>query len=141
LISFVSPAPAGQPGIWYLVVAAAHLRSLYGRQHRLLSVQLAQRSLEPLGRCVSLIINLTQTMTTAQVLFEQYKVLPPRIQHELKQLIQEEMIEEPVPLREQIRKGVSEIKLIKYTVIEVLWCFSFCHSEVRGILNAPVCKR
>jgi hypothetical protein len=29
-------------------------------------------------------------MTTAQVLYEQYKVLPPRIQRELKQMIVEE---------------------------------------------------
>jgi hypothetical protein len=51
-------------------------------------------------------------MSTAQVLFEQYKVLPPRIRHELKELINEDE-EEKVPLREQIRQGMKEIRLIK----------------------------
>lgn len=52
-------------------------------------------------------------MTTAQVLFEQYKVLPPRIRHELKELINEDDEDEKVPLREQIRQGMKEIRLIK----------------------------
>jgi hypothetical protein len=52
-------------------------------------------------------------MTTAQVLFEQYKVLPPRIRHELKELINEGDEDEKVPLREQIRQGMKEIRLIK----------------------------
>ena len=51
-------------------------------------------------------------MSTAQILFEQYKVLPSRIQRELKTLINEEG-EEHVPLREQIRQGMQEIRLIK----------------------------
>lgn len=42
-------------------------------------------------------------MTTAQVLFEQYKVLPSRIRHELKELINDDDDDERVPLREQIR--------------------------------------
>lgn len=52
-------------------------------------------------------------MTTAQVLFEQYKVLPPRIRHELKELINDDDDDEKVPLREQIRQGMKEIRLIK----------------------------
>lgn len=52
-------------------------------------------------------------MTTAQVLFEQYKVLPPRIRHELKELINEDEEDEKVPLLEQIRQGMKEVRLIK----------------------------
>ena len=52
-------------------------------------------------------------MSTAQILFEQYKVLPPRIKRELKTLINQEAEEEKVPLREQIRQGMKEIRLIK----------------------------
>ena len=52
-------------------------------------------------------------MSTAQILFEQYKVLPPRIKRELKTLINQEAEEEKVPLREQIRQGMKEIRLVK----------------------------
>ncbi len=52
-------------------------------------------------------------MRTAQILFEQYKVLPPRIRRELKALIDEDEREEKVPLIEQIREGMQEIRLIK----------------------------
>ena len=52
-------------------------------------------------------------MSTAQILFEQYKVLPPHIKRELKTLINQEAEEEKVPLREQIRQGMKEIRLIK----------------------------
>jgi hypothetical protein len=40
-------------------------------------------------------------------------VLPPRIKRELKTLINQEAEEEKVPLREQIRQGMKEIRLIK----------------------------
>lgn len=52
-------------------------------------------------------------MNTAQILFEQYKVLPPRVRRELKELINQEEDEEKVPLREQIREGLKEIRLIQ----------------------------
>ena len=52
-------------------------------------------------------------MSTAHVLFEQYKVLPSRIQRELKTLINQDKDEEPIPLREQIRQGLWEVRLIK----------------------------
>ncbi|HEY0110830.1 MAG TPA: hypothetical protein VGB67_14420 [Fibrella sp.] len=52
-------------------------------------------------------------MSTAQILFEQYKVLPPHIKRELKTLINQEAEEEKVPLREQIRHGMKEIRLVK----------------------------
>ncbi len=51
-------------------------------------------------------------MSTAQILFEQYKVLPPRIKRELKTLINQEEADEHVPLREQIRQGMKEVRLI-----------------------------
>lgn len=38
-------------------------------------------------------------MKTAQILFEQYKVLPPRVRRELKELINQEEDEEKMPLR------------------------------------------
>ena len=57
-------------------------------------------------------------MSTAQILFEQYKVLPPRIQRELKTLINQEEADEHVPLREQIRQGMKEIRLIKEGKLE-----------------------
>jgi hypothetical protein len=53
------------------------------------------------------------TMRTAQILFEQYKVLPPRVRRELKELIDEDEADEKVPLIEQIREGMNEIRLIK----------------------------
>jgi hypothetical protein len=52
-------------------------------------------------------------MSTAQILFEQYKVLPPRIQREMKTLIDQEAAGEKVPLREQIREGMREVRLVK----------------------------
>lgn len=52
-------------------------------------------------------------MSTAQILYEQYKVLPPRLQRELKKLINEDDEEEKVPLLDQIREGMKEIRLIK----------------------------
>ena len=52
-------------------------------------------------------------MSTAHILFEQYKVLPSRIQRELKTLINQDKDDEPIPLREQIRQGLREVRLIK----------------------------
>lgn len=52
-------------------------------------------------------------MSTAQILYEQFKVLPPRIQRELKMLIVQKEEDEKVPLVEQIREGMKEIRLIK----------------------------
>jgi hypothetical protein len=52
-------------------------------------------------------------MSTAQILFEQYKVLPPRIRRELKELIDEEEVDKKTPLLEQIREGMQEIRLIR----------------------------
>lgn len=51
-------------------------------------------------------------MSTAQILFKQYQALPPRIRRELKELIDEEE-EDNVPVIEQIREGMKEIKLIR----------------------------
>lgn len=52
-------------------------------------------------------------MNTVQILFEQYKVLPPRVRRELKELINQKEEEEKVPLREQIREGLKEVRLIQ----------------------------
>lgn len=52
-------------------------------------------------------------MSTVQILFEQYKVLPPRLQQQLKTLINQEVDEEKVPLIEQIREGLKEVRLVK----------------------------
>lgn len=52
-------------------------------------------------------------MTTAQILFEQYKVLPSRVKRELKEMIIQEEAEDVVPLKDQIKEGLKEIKLIK----------------------------
>ncbi len=51
-------------------------------------------------------------MSTAQVLYQQYKVLPKGIQKELKTLIISED-EEKTPLIEQIAQGLREVKLIR----------------------------
>ena len=61
---------------------------------------------------VSLVKQVPLTMNTVQILFEQYKVLPPRVRRELKELINQEE-EERVPLREQIREGLKEIRLVR----------------------------
>jgi len=52
-------------------------------------------------------------MSTVQILFEQYKVLPLRLQRQLKTLINQEADEEKVPLIEQIREGLTEVRLVK----------------------------
>jgi len=48
----------------------------------------------------------------AQIIHEQYKVLPKKVQNELKSLINSENDEEYVRLIEQITKGLREVKLI-----------------------------
>jgi peptide subunit release factor 1 (eRF1) len=52
-------------------------------------------------------------MSTAQIIYEQYKVLPKKLQNELKSLINSENEEETVPLIEQVAKGLREVKLIR----------------------------
>jgi hypothetical protein len=52
-------------------------------------------------------------MSTAQIIYEQYKVLPKKLQNELKSLIISENVEETVPLIEQVAKGLREVKLIR----------------------------
>ncbi len=52
-------------------------------------------------------------MSRAQILFEQYKVLPPRIRRELKELIDKDQAEDKIPVIEQIRAGMREARLIK----------------------------
>lgn len=52
-------------------------------------------------------------MSTAQILYEQYKVLPKKIQKELKELIikdEEEMVEISLPA---FKAAVREVKLLK----------------------------
>nr|WP_299417548.1 hypothetical protein [uncultured Emticicia sp.] len=48
----------------------------------------------------------------AQIIHEQYKILPKKVQNELKSLINSENDEENVRLIEQITKGLREVKLI-----------------------------
>lgn len=54
-------------------------------------------------------------MTTAQIIYEQYKVLPKRVRQELKSLIisEEEEAETPFSLLEDIEQGLKEVKLIQ----------------------------
>ena len=52
-------------------------------------------------------------MSTAQIIYEQYKVLPKRVQKELKALIISENEEESQPLIAQIEQGLKEVKLIR----------------------------
>jgi hypothetical protein len=49
----------------------------------------------------------------AQIIHEQYKILPKKVQNELKSLINSENDEENVRLIEQITKGLREVKLIR----------------------------
>lgn len=50
-------------------------------------------------------------MSTAQIIYEQYKVLPKRVRQELKALIISEG--ENQPLLDQIEQGLKEVKLIQ----------------------------
>ena len=52
-------------------------------------------------------------MSTAQIIYEQYKVLPKRIRQELKSLIISEEEEKPISLMEEIEQGLKEVKLIR----------------------------
>ncbi len=53
-------------------------------------------------------------MTTAQIIYEQYKVLPKRIRQELKALINsEDEAETTFSLLEDIEQGLSEVTLIR----------------------------
>jgi hypothetical protein len=52
-------------------------------------------------------------MSTAQIIYEQYKVLPKKVKNELISLIISETEEEHTPLIEQITQGLREVKLIR----------------------------
>ncbi len=53
-------------------------------------------------------------MTTAQIIYEQYKVLPKRVRQELKSLIiSEDENEKPFSLMEDIEEGLKEVKMIR----------------------------
>ncbi len=53
-------------------------------------------------------------MSTAQIIYEQYKVLPKRVRQELKSLIiREEEAEKPLSLMEEIAQGLEEVKLVR----------------------------
>ena len=54
-------------------------------------------------------------MSTAQIIYEQYKVLPKRIQKELKALIikEDNQGEQPLTLMREIEEGLKEVKLVK----------------------------
>ena len=53
-------------------------------------------------------------MTTAQIIYEQYKVLPKRIRQELRALINSENeAETTFSLLEDIEQGLNEVKLIR----------------------------
>lgn len=61
---------------------------------------------------VKTVIN-DQLMSTAQIIYEQYKVLPKRVQKELKELIIKEKESGDQPLLAQIEQGLNEVKLIR----------------------------
>lgn len=53
-------------------------------------------------------------MSTAQIIYEQYKVLPKRVREELKALIvNEDNQEQPLTLMQEIEEGLKEVKLMK----------------------------
>lgn len=56
----------------------------------------------------------TDSMTTAQIIYEQYKVLPKRVRKELKSLIKsEEETEKPLSLMGEIEENLKQVKLIR----------------------------
>lgn len=59
-------------------------------------------------------------MSTAQIIHEQYKVLPKKVQNELKSLINSENDEENVRLIEQVTQGLREVKLIREGKLKAL---------------------
>ncbi len=53
-------------------------------------------------------------MSTAQIIYEQYKVLPKRVREELKALIiNEDNQEQPLTLMQEIEESLKQVKLIK----------------------------
>ncbi len=50
-------------------------------------------------------------MNTAQIIYEQYRVLPKRVRTELKALILKE--DEPISLMQEIEAGLKEVKLMQ----------------------------
>lgn len=53
-------------------------------------------------------------MSTAQIIYEQYKVLPKRVRQELKSLIvSEEKVEKPLSLMEEIEESMKQVKLMQ----------------------------
>lgn len=53
-------------------------------------------------------------MSTAQIIYEQYKVLPKRVRQELKSLIiSEEETKKPRSLMEEIEESMKQVKLIR----------------------------
>ena len=59
-------------------------------------------------------------MSTAQIIYEQYKVLPKRVREELKALIiNEENQEQPLTLMQEIEEGLKEVKPVSYTHLDV----------------------
>ncbi len=50
-------------------------------------------------------------MNTAQIIYEQYRILPKRVRTELKALILKE--DEPISLMEEIEAGLKEVKLMQ----------------------------
>ncbi len=50
-------------------------------------------------------------MKTAQIIYEQYKVLPKKVREELKSLILKE--DQPSALMQEIEAGLKEVKLMK----------------------------
>lgn len=50
-------------------------------------------------------------MTTAQIIYEQYKVLPKRVRNELKKLIVSEKEEEkPLSLMDELEESLKQVK-------------------------------
>jgi hypothetical protein len=55
-----------------------------------------------------------QTMSTAKIIYEQYKVLPKRVREELKALIvNEDNQEPPLTLMQEIEESLKQVKLMK----------------------------
>lgn len=53
-------------------------------------------------------------MSTAQIIYEQYKVLPKRVREELKALIiNEDSQDQPLTLMQEIEESLKQVKLIK----------------------------
>lgn len=50
-------------------------------------------------------------MSTAQIIYEQYRVLPKRVRKELKELILKE--EEEMTLMESLEQSLTEVKLMR----------------------------